>query len=193
MITTSTFTGIKEIKGFVSLVFYLSNGDYAAGSLRATVRDLNISGLIQVTGCYVKGRTAPGATALALETLQARPVNGRGSRTQGIILGWAVGSPDDQPLTPTAPFVCLFLTTAVLSVPTELCEYQEPHRGPNQPWQAAGRCPTGTLSQGAPAAHSLYFWSLSEALTQKKITPPKGLTLSFYWILRSRNRWCQEI
>lgn len=52
---TSTFTGIKEIKGFVSLVFHLSNGDYTAGSLRDMVRDLNISLLIQVTGCYIKG------------------------------------------------------------------------------------------------------------------------------------------
>lgn len=144
MITTSTFTGIKEIKGFVSLVFHLSNGDYAAGSLRATVRDLNISDLIQVTGCYIKGRTAPGATALALETLQARPVNGRGSRMQGIILGWAVGSPDDQSLTPTAPFVGQFLTTAVLSVPTELCEHQEPHRAPTS---------HGKLLEDAQLAH----------------------------------------
>lgn len=54
-ITTSTFTGIKEIKGFVSLVFHLSNGDYTAGSVRDMVRDLNISALIQVTGCYIKG------------------------------------------------------------------------------------------------------------------------------------------
>lgn len=34
--TTSIFPGIKEIKGFVSLVFHLSNGDYTAGSLRDT-------------------------------------------------------------------------------------------------------------------------------------------------------------
>lgn len=36
-ITTSVVTGIKEIKGVVSLVFHLSNGDYTAGSLRAMV------------------------------------------------------------------------------------------------------------------------------------------------------------
>lgn len=55
VITTSTFTGIKEIKGFVSLVFHLSNGDYTAGSLRAMVRERNISGLIQVTAVVLKG------------------------------------------------------------------------------------------------------------------------------------------
>lgn len=54
-ITTPTFTGIKEIKGFVSLVFHLSNGDYPAGSLRAMVRDRNTSGLIQVTAVVLKG------------------------------------------------------------------------------------------------------------------------------------------
>lgn len=86
MITTSTFTGIKEIKGFVSLVFHLSNGDYTAGSVRDMVRDLNISALIQVTGCYIKGWTVPNATALSPATLQARLVNGHGTKMQRIIL-----------------------------------------------------------------------------------------------------------
>jgi len=42
-ITTSTFPGIKEIKGFVSSVFHLSNGDYTAGSLRDMVRPDHLS------------------------------------------------------------------------------------------------------------------------------------------------------
>lgn len=92
-ITTSTFTGIKEIKGVVSLVFHLSNGDYTAGSLRDMVRDLNISFLIQVTDCYIKGWTAPNATALSPGTHQARLVDGQGRKTEDnplVSSGWWV-------------------------------------------------------------------------------------------------------
>lgn len=139
-ITTSIFTGIKEIKRFVSLVFHLSNGDYTAGSLRDMVRDLNISVLIQVTGCYVKGWTVPNATALSPATLQDRLVNGQGSKTQRIILQCTVGSPHDQSSAPTAQFPFLFLTTTSISAMTQLSDYQELHGGLGKPLERCGIC-----------------------------------------------------
>lgn len=197
---TSTLTGIKEIKGFVSLVFHLSSGDYTAGSLWDMVRDLTISVLIQVTGWYITGWTVPSATALSVTwntSSQAR----QGVRKQNTA-GSSPGSSRQSrwPVLDSSSSIPGSVPQHNLAFSPDAAQRwpgiaQGPQRAVANHWkrQNVHLCHPRpeTLLQGTPTANHLRFWSGRAARTEKETNPHEGLMVPV--LLNSARQKCQEI